>query len=174
MIRGRAQVAASRRGFTLVELMIVVAIIGVISAIGAVSYGRFVKTSKIHKLESYAMKLSASQEQFRSKNGGYAPLGANELSSTIAGHRTAMKLLLNLEEVEQLEAQGVRVYIGSGEGDGSACGYANACPPETTVDTTEAWYSIVVTQDLNPSNVNNTMVVINSTLDKPIVLHEGL
>ena len=64
----------ARRGMTLVELMIVVAIIGVLASLAGVAFNRQVKRAKITKLEQYAMEIAKGQEDFYSRHGVYYPV----------------------------------------------------------------------------------------------------
>lgn len=61
----------SHRGFTLIELMIVVAILAVLSAIAIPLYGGYVQTSREGVLVSNISTMEVFQEDFRLRNGGY-------------------------------------------------------------------------------------------------------
>lgn len=70
--RLRSGVVRLEAGFTLVELMIVVAIVGILSAIAIPSYQRYVVQSRRAEAQSYLHQLALRQEQYWAKNQTYA------------------------------------------------------------------------------------------------------
>lgn len=61
------------RGFTLLELMVVVAIIAILAAIALPAYSRYVLRSKIRLAQSDLLALSANVENFRQRTLSYPP-----------------------------------------------------------------------------------------------------
>lgn len=59
------------KGFNLIELMIVVAIIGVLAAIAVPIYTNYVHRSKQVEAKALLMTIKAEQEQFRAENSCY-------------------------------------------------------------------------------------------------------
>lgn len=59
-------------GFTLIELMIVVAIVGILAAIALPSYNRYVRESRRIDGQSALHQLALAQEKYRSTNATYA------------------------------------------------------------------------------------------------------
>ena len=75
----------NRRGMTLVELMIVVAIIGVLASIGGVAFMRQLKTAKITRLKEFTMDAARGQRDMFSRHGAYYPfdgVSAGPITST--------------------------------------------------------------------------------------------
>ena len=64
------------RGFSLIELMIVVAIIGIIAAIAYPSYTQYVERARQSDAQGALMGLAAAMERHRTTNGSYLGAGA--------------------------------------------------------------------------------------------------
>jgi type IV pilus assembly protein PilE len=59
-------------GFTLIELMIVVAIVGVLAAIAIPSYQNYVMQSRRSEAQATMMSLALNEEKYRANNSAYA------------------------------------------------------------------------------------------------------
>ena len=75
-LRGRA----SRSGFTLVELMAVVAILGILSALATVSLRRYLASSKNVEALAVMRAIAAAQERYRGEHMTYLNVSSSDLA----------------------------------------------------------------------------------------------
>jgi type IV pilus assembly protein PilE len=64
------------KGFTLVEILIVVAIIGVLAAIAFPSYAEYIKRGKRAECRASMLQAAQQMEKFYSNNNEYPPASA--------------------------------------------------------------------------------------------------
>ena len=62
----------SRKGFTLVELAVVIVIIGVLAAFGVPQFLKSVERSKAAEAFNYLSAVRSAQERYLAKEGAYA------------------------------------------------------------------------------------------------------
>jgi len=67
----RSSEVKARKGFTLVELAVVIVIIGVLAAFGVPQFLKSVERSKAAEAFNYLSAMRSSQERFLAKNGYY-------------------------------------------------------------------------------------------------------
>lgn len=85
------------RGFTLVELMVAVAIIGILAAIALPSYNQYMVRSNRAAAQTYLMELSQAQAQFMADTRSYAAatddLGLRPPASVAAKYKVEIVLV---------------------------------------------------------------------------------
>jgi type IV pilus assembly protein PilE len=85
--------AARQRGFTIAEILIVVAVVGVLAAIGIPSYQNYVRKAARAEAKAALADISAREEQFNLNNRAYTATlvgtaGLNLLAVTKGGYWT--------------------------------------------------------------------------------------
>src|SRR3990167_9066467 len=82
------------KGFTLVELLIVIAIVGILSALLMVNFVGVRQRGRDAQRKSDMRQMQSAFELFRSDNGRYAGFGPDD-ANPIYGHDKASSLNLN-------------------------------------------------------------------------------
>lgn len=76
-VRPLLRAPLAQRGFTLIELMITVAVVGILTAIAYPSYLEYIIRSRRVEAQSLLNDAAARQERWRAQNGSYTTTVAN-------------------------------------------------------------------------------------------------
>jgi type IV pilus assembly protein PilA len=125
----------SRKGFTLVELAVVIVIIGVLAAFGVPQFLKSVERSKAAESFNYLSALRSAQERYLAKNGIY-------WGGTISGTSAALTNDANQGTGETLDiVQTVPKYFS---GDGTVGGDIVVAEDATTTAGVPLWECTLV------------------------------
>ena len=86
-------------GFSLLELLLVVAIIGILSAVGTVTYSGYVKSAKRTTAQNIVQQIGLAQTEEYSNSGSYVVNKQADESEDLSAEETRSVPLLNLVQM---------------------------------------------------------------------------
>ncbi len=149
----------TRRGYTLIELMVVVAVIGVLSAIGYAGYRRYSEGAKANEVHDIVLAIHAGQAAYLKAGDGYLDCSASLDSWYPAapdGHKRAFQNPGH-GDYECYKVLNIDTNAPTRMGYSVVAGVAGEAPPMTGLDeqpqwpnpTPDVWYVIQAAGDQN-------------------------
>ena len=111
MIRQVNQAVHNKKGFTMVELMIVVIIVGILTAVGVPLYIGYVRDSKAASAELTISTIVRAEKLYRQQNGVFI----NVADTVFEGDPTLNPLGIDIRDATQAWAVAVTDVAGAGE-----------------------------------------------------------
>lgn len=81
---------AAQRGFTLMEIMITVIIIGILAAVAIPTYQEYVRQGQRSEGAAYAMQLATAQERFFTMRNSYTTTAADLSMNAFSGSSASL------------------------------------------------------------------------------------
>lgn len=89
-MKARMKIPKQLKGFTLIELMIVVAVVAVLAAIAIPSYQEYIRRSQRAEARAEVLKAEGWLERFYTENNRYSSNAANNANTTFSGIFTSV------------------------------------------------------------------------------------
>jgi prepilin-type N-terminal cleavage/methylation domain-containing protein len=184
-------VARRERGFTLVELMAVVVIVGVLSMLAVMGYRKIVTSSHVTEATSMVNNLRVAQEAYHAETQLYAPcMGSSDLTVTKWYPATSTYGTLvpwgsacgkcvsgyDISQVLPVHVDGPLLFgyqTIAGPAAATATSIANNCNATLTSGTAD-YYAIAAEADLDGNSSTTTDVCATSWSNQIVVWNEGL
>jgi prepilin-type N-terminal cleavage/methylation domain-containing protein len=82
-MRGRFRFSSRQGGFTLIELMIVVTIIGILAGIAVPIYRTYAQQAHLAEAKPYLLEIASKERSYKARNGLYCCTGGNLSEATL-------------------------------------------------------------------------------------------
>ena len=168
-------------GFTLLELMIAVAIVGVLAAVAMFTYTRYVRKARSSEVPAMFAEFRLRQEQFHAENGTYLSTGADETDL----HPAAPSGPDNPNPIAPIPATWAQLRINTDKAV-LYCAYTNIAGPGgggtigaiansfgMTAAPASNWFYMIAQCDLDGDSTTNSTYFARSDLDGIARQNEG-
>lgn len=98
-----------KRGFTLVELLVVIGLLGILSAVGLASYTASMRNSRDARRKTDLETIRQALEMYKSDNGSY-PAGAGNTETTIKATLSSYISAVNFPKDPQSSSNRIYYY----------------------------------------------------------------
>ena len=152
-----------RRGFTLVELMITVAIIAVLAVLASVGYVRFIRTAKTGEATQMIATNKGAQESYRAETLRYLDVSAGNIDTYFpTSTPNSNKIPWDMSSCTADPCKGFKslnvkadgpVYYRYSTVAGPADGVAHTVGPRTYPIATDPWFVVRAKGDTNGDGV---------------------
>jgi type IV pilus assembly protein PilA len=180
-------VRAKSRGFTLIELMVVVVIVGILATLAVVGYRKLIQASHVSEATGMVQSIRVAQEGYHSETQQYAnvstALNAYYPAAPVYQMVTAWGAPCTNCGAVSWSALPVHVDGPLMFGYATVAGLAGNAPPSSVTvngtalvfpaSPTTDWYIIAAEGDLDGDPTNNTHVYGTSWTNQIFVDHEG-
>ncbi|MGH7439555.1 MAG: type IV pilin protein [Polyangiaceae bacterium] len=185
-------VARRERGFTLVELMAVVVIVGILSTLAVLGYRKIVNSSHVTEATSMVNNIRVAQEAYHAETQMYAPcMGANDMTGStwypaapkygvLTGWGGTCQGICQtgyyIDQVLPVHVDGPVLFgyqTVAGPASATPTSITNKCNATITTGTTD-YYAIAAEADLDGNASTTTDVCAASWSNQLVVWNEGL